>query len=77
MELLGGLHRNIDISKWPKNDVLKYWSAKENWKDGQSGYALAKLLQQYAVNEIAKLALSADGKYAMFPSRPPLEFVIK
>ncbi|KAF7947045.1 uncharacterized protein EAE97_004294 [Botrytis byssoidea] len=58
-----GLHRNIDISKWPKNDVLKYWSAKENWKDGQSGYALAKLLQQYAVNEIAKLALSADGKH--------------
>ncbi|KAF7922611.1 uncharacterized protein EAE98_008137 [Botrytis deweyae] len=44
-------------------DVLKYWSAEENWKDGQSGYALAKLLQQYAVNEIAKLALSADGKH--------------
>ncbi|TGO30863.1 hypothetical protein BPAE_0003g01490 [Botrytis paeoniae] len=58
-----GIHRSVDISKWPKDDVLKYWSAKENWKDGQSGYGLAKLLQQFAVNEIAKLALSADGKH--------------
>ncbi|KAF7953145.1 hypothetical protein EAE96_006362 [Botrytis aclada] len=58
-----GLHRAVDISKWPKDNVLKYWSAKENWKGGQDAYAIAKLLQQYAVNEIAKLALSADGKH--------------
>ncbi|CCD44252.1 hypothetical protein ACHAO1_004544 [Botrytis cinerea] len=61
-KLPGGLHRNIGISDWPKNNVLKYWSTKENWKGGQSNYALTKLLQQYAVNEIAKLALSTDGK---------------
>ncbi|KAA8565042.1 hypothetical protein EYC84_010805 [Monilinia fructicola] len=57
-----GLHRNIQISNWPKDNVLKYWSLKENWKSGQSGYALSKLLQQYAVNEIAKLALGTNER---------------
>lgn len=61
----GGVHRNVDISNWPKDNVLRYWSMKENWKGGQGGYAVTKLLQQYAVNEIAKLALKTDGKYAI------------
>ncbi|ESZ95980.1 hypothetical protein SBOR_3672 [Sclerotinia borealis F-4128] len=53
--------RGIDISNWLKKNVLAYWSMKENWKGGQGGYALSKLLQQYAVNEIAKLALGING----------------
>ncbi|KAB8290649.1 hypothetical protein EYC80_008290 [Monilinia laxa] len=57
-----GLHRNIQISNWPKDNVLKYWSSKKNWKSGQSGYALSKLLQQYAANEIAKLALGTNER---------------
>ncbi|RAL64053.1 hypothetical protein DID88_003241 [Monilinia fructigena] len=62
IELPGGLHRNIQICNWPKDNVLKYWSSKENWKSGQSDYALSKLLQQYAVNEIAKLALGTNER---------------
>ncbi|PQE21035.1 short-chain dehydrogenase reductase family protein [Rutstroemia sp. NJR-2017a WRK4] len=56
-----GLHRRVDIKKWPKENVIKYWSKKENWKNGQANYATSKLLEQYAVNEIAKLACDADG----------------
>jgi hypothetical protein len=62
IQRLGGLHRRVDIKKWPKENVIKYWSKKENWKNGQANYATSKLLEQYAVNEIAKLACDADGR---------------
>ena len=69
-----GLHRGVDISAgngWPQEDVVKYWNEKENWqkKGGQGMYGVSKLLVQYCMGEIAKLAKGEDGKYAS-PTTP-------
>ena len=59
-----GSHLDADISKvWPKKDVLDFWNKKENYVNGRNNYAVSKLLQQYAVGEIAKLAVDAEGRY--------------
>ncbi|CZR53256.1 related to alcohol dehydrogenase homolog Bli-4 [Phialocephala subalpina] len=57
-----GLHRGIDISpgKFPQQDILTYWNKAENFNKGTM-YAINKLLVQYCVREIAKLAVSPDG----------------
>jgi NAD(P)-dependent dehydrogenase (short-subunit alcohol dehydrogenase family) len=56
-----GLHRGVAIDGWPKADVLGHLSKSENWPQGGM-YATSKLLEQYVVNEIAKLAVGSDGK---------------
>ncbi|KAK0107279.1 hypothetical protein ONS95_003979 [Cadophora gregata] len=59
-----GLHRGIDISpgKWPQKDFFTYFSREENWPKGSPNmYSISKLLIQYCVNEIAKLAVDKDG----------------
>ena len=57
-----GTHRSVAIDGWPREDVLGYLSRKENWpKEGI--YGTNKLLEQYVVNEIAKLvAVGSEGK---------------
>jgi NAD(P)-dependent dehydrogenase (short-subunit alcohol dehydrogenase family) len=58
-----GRHRSIDIEKrFPKQDVLGYFSKEENYPGGDM-YPFSKLLQQYVVNELAKLAVGPDGTY--------------
>jgi NAD(P)-dependent dehydrogenase (short-subunit alcohol dehydrogenase family) len=56
-----GTHRSVEIATWPKEDVLGYLSKSENWPKGGM-YGPSKLLEQYVVNEIAKLAVGSDGK---------------
>ncbi|PVH84573.1 NAD(P)-binding protein [Cadophora sp. DSE1049] len=59
-----GLHRGIDISpgKWPQKDFFTYFSQEENWPKGTPNmYAISKLLIQYCVNEISKLAVDPNG----------------
>jgi len=56
-----GTHTDVAIGGWPKDNVLGYLSKEENVpKAGM--YSTSKLLEQYVVNEIAKLAVGSDGK---------------
>lgn len=59
-----GSHRDVKISKpkWPQEDVLGYFSKEENWSTDPTMYAVSKLLEQYVVNELAKLAIGENGK---------------
>lgn len=56
-----GLHKSVSIDQWPQANVLEYFSKSENWPKGGM-YATSKLLEQYVVREIAKLAVGSDGK---------------
>jgi hypothetical protein len=57
----GAHFANNDLSKWPKQDVLKFWNMKENFISGQDNYAVSKLILQYCVQEMAVIA-AADGR---------------
>jgi NAD(P)-dependent dehydrogenase (short-subunit alcohol dehydrogenase family) len=58
-----GRHRSVDImGKFPQQDVLGFFSKEENFPGGQM-YQISKLLEQYVVNELAKLAVGPDGTY--------------
>lgn len=56
-----GAHRGVAIDGWPKEGVLAFLSKSENWPKGGM-YGPSKLLEQYVVNEIAKLAVGSDGQ---------------
>jgi len=56
-----GAHFKVDLSKWPKQDILKFWSIEENFLSGRDNYGISKLLLQYCVQEMAIL-VAADGK---------------
>ncbi|KAF8863526.1 short-chain dehydrogenase/reductase family protein-like protein [Acephala macrosclerotiorum] len=57
-----GLHRGIDINlgKFPQDNILTYWNKSENFNKSTM-YSINKLLVQYCVREIAKLATGPDG----------------
>jgi len=58
-----GRHKSVDIeNRFPEQNVLKYLSKEENFPGGDM-YPFSKLLQQYVVNELAKLAVGPDGTY--------------
>lgn len=58
-----GRHKGVDIEKaFPKEDILGFFSKEENFPGSQM-YPVSKLLQQYVVNELAKLAVGPDGRY--------------
>jgi NAD(P)-dependent dehydrogenase (short-subunit alcohol dehydrogenase family) len=58
-----GRHISVDIgTDFPKEDVLGFFSKKENWPKGDGMYAVSKLLEQYVVNEIAKMSVGPDGR---------------
>ncbi|KAH7356822.1 hypothetical protein BKA65DRAFT_215551 [Rhexocercosporidium sp. MPI-PUGE-AT-0058] len=59
-----GLHRGVDISpgKFPQKDIFTFFNQEENWPKGRPDmYAISKLLIQYCVLEISKLAVDRDG----------------
>ena len=65
-----GRHRAVDIGgKFPQQDVLGFFNKEENFPGGQI-YAVSKLLEQYVVNELAKLAVGPDGTYVYTPLSP-------
>ena len=73
-----GSHRSVAINGWPKDDVLGFLSKESNWPKGGM-YGPSKLLEQYVVNEIAKLAVGSDGKSKvivnpMCPGMPPANY---
>jgi NAD(P)-dependent dehydrogenase (short-subunit alcohol dehydrogenase family) len=52
-----GRHRDVDVEKvFPEKDVLEYFNKEENFP-GPNSYPYSKLMQQYVVNELAKLAV--------------------
>jgi hypothetical protein len=57
-----GAHLAPDITSWANyhNDggILEHFSKEENWQGAMLQYAVSKLIAQYAVEEIVKLALS-------------------
>ncbi len=55
-------HYSNDISKWPKHDVLKFYSAKENFVSALYNYAVSKLIFHYGSEELAKIAVDESGK---------------
>ncbi len=59
--MLTPLGVDITPEHFPQDNILAYFSKKENWpKSGM--YATSKLLEQYCVREIAKLAVGLDGR---------------
>ena len=58
-----GRHRGVDIgAHFPQENVLEHFSKKSNFPKGTEMYAVSKLLEQYAVNEIIKMSVSTDGR---------------
>ena len=59
-----GSHMQPDIqaTKFPKQDVLKFWNEKEHFENGQWNYGISKLLLMYASREIAALAMDDSGR---------------
>ncbi|KAL2073339.1 hypothetical protein VTL71DRAFT_10663 [Oculimacula yallundae] len=57
-----GLHRGVELSKLPEKAIFAFYTKEENWPTGNPNmYAISKLLIQYCVNEISKLAVDASG----------------
>lgn len=54
----------VDISSpvFPKQDALKFFNQKQNYPGARPQYGTSKLFLQYAIHEIAKLALDSDGR---------------
>lgn len=53
---------NIEASKFPKQDILRYWNEKAHFESGQWNYGISKLLLMYASREVASLALGDGGR---------------
>jgi hypothetical protein len=64
-------HLDPDITGWPdwaaKEGLLHHFSSRENWpsRDTQPNYGVSKLMLMYAVEEICKRAVGADGTYTL------------
>ncbi|KUJ18121.1 NAD(P)-binding protein [Mollisia scopiformis] len=60
-----GLHRGeLDITppNFPQTNILTHYNTPQNYPKGTSGiYPINKLLTQYCIREISKLALGPDG----------------
>ncbi|KAI8965029.1 NAD(P)-binding protein [Daldinia sp. FL1419] len=60
-----GQHVVPNINDWTKwaseTGILQHFNKPENWPGANSMYAATKLLAQYAVNELARIALGPDG----------------
>jgi NAD(P)-dependent dehydrogenase (short-subunit alcohol dehydrogenase family) len=56
------MNPNIEASKFPKQDILKYWNEKAHFESGQWNYGVSKLLLMYATREIANLTLDDGGR---------------
>ncbi|KUJ06422.1 NAD(P)-binding protein [Mollisia scopiformis] len=56
-----GSHWENDLSKWPRKDIITFWSKEENFMSGRDAYGISKLMLHYCVNAMDKIA-SAGGK---------------
>ncbi|XDG03389.1 hypothetical protein ABKA04_003004 [Annulohypoxylon sp. FPYF3050] len=61
-----GRHLEPNIQEWQKwaseTGLLEHFSKPENWPGASNMYATTKLMAQYAVNELVKMALGPDGR---------------
>ncbi|KAI0900940.1 NAD(P)-binding protein [Annulohypoxylon nitens] len=61
-----GRHLDPNIQEWQKwaseTGLLEHFSKPENWPGASNMYATTKLMAQYAVNELVKMALGPDGR---------------
>ncbi len=61
-----GAHLGPDITSWASyhggGGILEHFSKEENWQGAIPHYAVSKLIAQYAVAEIAQMALSPTGE---------------
>jgi len=66
-----GSHMNhpINAPKWPQSNILHFFNQPENFVGFTQNYNVSKLLLQYAMREVAPLAV-VDGKFV-----PPLSTV--
>lgn len=69
LTLIGsGMHMGVNNAKWPafaekSGGILRHFSAKENFRGGQALYPVSKLMLQYALAELARMALDpASGR---------------
>ncbi|KAI1210315.1 NAD(P)-binding protein [Annulohypoxylon truncatum] len=60
-----GRHLEPNIQEWKEwaseTSLLEHFSKPENWPGSSMMYATTKLMAQYAVNELVKMALGPDG----------------
>ena len=68
-----GAHLGPDITSWASyhsgDGILEHFSKEKNWQGAIPQYAVSKLMAQYAVGEIGKMALSPTGESVpLFPS---------
>ncbi|KAI1781022.1 NAD(P)-binding protein [Hypoxylon cercidicola] len=62
-----GRHLEPDIRQWKEwaaasGGVLQHFNEPENWPGPEAIYAVTKLMAQYAVDELADMALGPDGR---------------
>ncbi|KAI1802577.1 NAD(P)-binding protein [Daldinia bambusicola] len=59
-------HLTADTRDWAEwaaeSGILRHLNRPENWPGPNPMYAITKLLAQYAVNELAQMALGPDGR---------------
>ncbi|KAI2632041.1 NAD(P)-binding protein, partial [Hypoxylon sp. NC1633] len=59
-------HLDPDIQQWKEqateSGILGHFNKPENWPGPEGMYATTKLLVQYAVEELVKMALGPDGR---------------
>jgi hypothetical protein len=53
---------NIEAPDFPKQDMLKYWNQKENFRSGRWNYGISKLFLAYSIREIANIAIDENGR---------------
>lgn len=52
---------DVQTADFPKKDVLKYFNEEKNVEVGPKTYAISKLLLDFGIRELAKLAIDQDG----------------
>ncbi|KAI1376095.1 NAD(P)-binding protein [Hypoxylon crocopeplum] len=61
-----GRHLEPDIKQWKewsaKSGILGHFNKPENWPGPNGMYAATKLMVQYAVEELTRIALGSDGR---------------
>lgn len=73
-----GSHLEVDIKSWPSyvaqdGGVIAHYSKKDNHSSSAidtTMYATSKLILQYAIEEVSKLALGSNGQYVFLQAFP-------
>jgi NAD(P)-dependent dehydrogenase (short-subunit alcohol dehydrogenase family) len=62
---------DLTDSKFPRHDVLRYWSEEKHFSSFDQSYNRSRLFLEYAVAEIADMVRDKNGKYAIPSSLSP------